>query len=135
MRTHIRHPSSFPVSIKLAADDRELVDRICNVSVAGLQVKLPHAIDEGTLVEVRITTITPVFSAAARTVWCHQTEADFEVGLHFLEPNDAFKVRMVAQICHIEEYRKSILARKGRHLTVEQAAREWIEKYADTFPS
>lgn len=123
------------MSIKLAADDRELVDRICNVSVAGLQVKLPHAIDEGTLVEVRITTITPVFSAAARTVWCHQAEADFEVGLHFLEPNDAFKVRMVAQICHIEEYRKSILARKGRHLTVEQAASEWIEKYADTFPS
>lgn len=135
MRAYIRHPSSFPVSIKLARDRHELVDQMCNVSVAGLQVKLPHAIDEGTLLDVRITTITPAFSAAARTVWCHQAEADFEVGLHFLEPNDAFKVRMVAQICHIEEYRKSTLAREGRHLTVEQAAREWIEKYADTFPS
>lgn len=135
MRNHVRYPSSLPVSIKLASGGHELVHRMCNVSVAGLRVTFPHAIDTGTLLEVRITAVTPEFSASARTVWCHKAEFDFEIGLHFLEPDDAFKVRMVAQICHIEEYRESILAREGRRLTAEQAAREWIAKYADSFPS
>jgi hypothetical protein len=41
---------------------------------------------------------------------------------------------MVEQVCHIENYRKKILAETGTVLTSEQAAKEWIFHYAKEFP-
>jgi len=44
-------------------------------------------------------------------------------------------VRMIEQICYIEHYRKEVLLNEGRRITSEQAALEWIEKYAQDFPT
>ncbi len=43
-------------------------------------------------------------------------------------------MRMVEQVCHIERYRADVLEREGRALTGEQAAEEWIKRYAEDFP-
>jgi len=42
---------------------------------------------------------------------------------------------MIEQICHIRQYRAEVLATEGRQLDGDQAAREWIQKFADDFPS
>jgi hypothetical protein len=44
-------------------------------------------------------------------------------------------VRLIEQICYIEHYRQEVLISEGRKLTSEQAALEWIEKFAQDFPS
>jgi hypothetical protein len=41
---------------------------------------------------------------------------------------------MVEQVCHIEEYKQAMLRIEQRKLTSQQAAREWIDKYAAQFP-
>jgi len=41
---------------------------------------------------------------------------------------------MVEQVCSIESYQKKIYETEGRRLTTEQAAMEWIAKYAAQFP-
>jgi hypothetical protein len=41
---------------------------------------------------------------------------------------------MVEQIYHIEQYKLRVWEQEHRQLTSEQAAAEWIKKYADTFP-
>ena len=41
---------------------------------------------------------------------------------------------MVEQICHIEQYRREVLKKEGRRLSSEEAASEWIVKYASDFP-
>ena len=43
-------------------------------------------------------------------------------------------MRMVEQVCHIEHWKKEIREKEGRELTGEQAAMEWIKKYAKDFP-
>jgi hypothetical protein len=45
-----------------------------------------------------------------------------------------FALRMVEQLCHIEQYRLEILQRDGRWLTSEAAAAEWINRFAGQFP-
>jgi hypothetical protein len=40
----------------------------------------------------------------------------------------------VEQICHIEQYKADVLLSEGRRLNGEQAALEWIEKFARDFP-
>jgi len=42
-------------------------------------------------------------------------------------------MRMIEQACHIEHYRK-VWSEKGRQLSAEEAAKEWIEQYAAAFP-
>jgi hypothetical protein len=76
----------------------------------------------------------PTFEILGRVVWCKEGSGLFDVGVEFLEPEGAFQARMVEQICHIEQYKKDVLEKEGRQLTGEQAALEWIGKYAADFP-
>jgi hypothetical protein len=48
--------------------------------------------------------------------------------------HDAFKSRMVAQVRQIQKYKK-ILEQQGRRLSIEEAAMEWISRYAADFPT
>ncbi len=42
---------------------------------------------------------------------------------------------MVEQVCYIEDYRRFVLMHEGRELSQEDAASEWIAKYAAQFPA
>ena len=46
---------------------------------------------------------------------------------------DAFRNRMEQQCHEIKQYRQSILRDSGRLLSPDEAALEWIERYAATF--
>lgn len=46
---------------------------------------------------------------------------------------EAFRARMESQCHHIEQYRQKVLIESGRELTLDEAAVEWIERYAATF--
>ena len=48
---------------------------------------------------------------------------------------DAFRLRMLNQIRQIGRYREDVLRETGRLLTPDEAALEWIERYAATFDS
>ena len=76
----------------------------------------------------------PMFETKARVVWCSAREGRFELGVAFLDPEDAFRARMVEQVCHIENYKKVVYQAEGRLPTAEEAAMEWIGKYASQFP-
>ena len=45
-----------------------------------------------------------------------------------------FIYSMVEQVCHIEQYKKEVLKNEGQGLSGEEAAVEWITKYAKDFP-
>ncbi|MFQ5518727.1 MAG: hypothetical protein ACE5E3_01865 [Mariprofundus sp.] len=45
-----------------------------------------------------------------------------------------FRSRMEAQICLIENYRKEQLIQTGRLLSRDEAAAEWITRFAADFP-
>jgi hypothetical protein len=47
----------------------------------------------------------------------------------------AFRARMDAQCEEIENYRLAVLRDEGRQLNMEQAAKEWIERFAEHFAS
>ncbi|MCB1699797.1 MAG: hypothetical protein H6985_03525 [Pseudomonadales bacterium] len=55
-------------------------------------------------------------------------ERDFEE-----ESTDAFQGRMEAQCQLIRKYRSEVLRDEGRQLSYDEAALEWIERYAEGF--
>lgn len=105
-----------------------------NVSYGGLAFTSDVRREVGEIVELRIPTVQPPFEARARIAWCRPEGDHFLVGAEFLDANDAFRSRMVQQVCAIENYRREVQQREGRVLTSREAAAEWIARYADRFP-
>jgi len=135
MRSYIRHPSDIPIEYQ--ADEKNAgisQDQLHDISPGGLSFSSARALDPGTLISIRISCVQPGFKARAQVVWCRRDSNGFLIGVAFIERGDLFRARMVEQICHIEHYRAEVLASEGRRLDGEQAAREWIQKFAVDFP-
>ena len=49
------------------------------------------------------------------------------------EAPDAFLGRMEAQCNEIRKYRQRVLENEGRRLDYDEAALEWVERYAERF--
>lgn len=131
MRTYIRHPSQFP--IELGTTDEPERERLSDVSVGGLSCHYHSALPEGQRVKIRIPVVKPPFEAEGRVVWCRPDRGRFRLGIAFNSEALAFSARMVEQVCHIERYRSHLLE-QGVELSIEDAAQDWIAKYAAHFP-
>ncbi len=136
MRQFIRHPVDVPVEIGTRSADPPSATHTHDISVGGLALRSNRPIAPGSHVDIRIAYVQPEFFAQARVAWCRpHEELGFEVGVTFLDAEDAFRARMVEQICHIEDYRQSIYRLEGRPLSPQEAAAEWIAQYAEEFPN
>lgn len=137
-REYIRHPSDIPITIEEESLPSPLSLALNNVSQGGLAFDSPKFIEVGTLVNVQIHIVKSDFKVSGVVQWCQRqspSENHFEVGIEYVDRKDAFRVRMVEQICHIEQYRREIEQKEGRPLSGEAAAIEWITKHAAEFPN
>ncbi|MGA2550649.1 MAG: PilZ domain-containing protein [Burkholderiaceae bacterium] len=134
-RQFIRHPVNIPIeAIPLLAAGPEPLLIAYSLSAGGLAFRAAGPADPGTLVHLKIDYRVLQFESDARVVWCHSSGDGTELGVEFLNSDDAFQARMVEQICHIESYRQETLEFEGRALSSEEAALEWIARFAGTFP-
>ena len=133
-RQFIRHPTEIPVEVR-PADGQVTPHRARNLSMGGLSFHSDEALTLGSVINLRISSVEPTFESEARVVWCMPVAAGFDLGVAFLSAEDAFRARMVEQVCHIESYRRKLIADEGRTLTPEAAAREWIARFAQAFPN
>lgn len=134
MRRFIRHPSDIPIKVFLrdiVYNDQEYLN---NIGVGGLSFKSRVPLDKGTIIKVKIPLVRPIFEATGRVVWCEAMKDYYNVGVEFMELDIAYRARMVEQVCHIEHYKKEMQTQEGRSLTGEEAAVEWIKKFAESFP-
>jgi hypothetical protein len=134
MRQFIRHPADIPIEVSAGDPSAQALLETRNVSLGGLAFHAERELELGLVVEIRIPCVRPAFETRARVVWCRARNGGFDLGVEFLDPKDAFRARMVEQICHIEDYRKTVHESEGRQLTGREAAMEWIAKYAAEFP-
>jgi hypothetical protein len=133
LRVYVRHPSEFPV--ELTRDGNATArERLHDVSAGGLCCRSNEAFTQGELVRVHIPVGSSGFSAEGRVAWCDGDDDEgYRVGIAFTSEVDALRTRMIEQVCHIERYHQKLIA-EGREATREQAAVEWISKYAERFP-
>ncbi|MFO1390070.1 PilZ domain-containing protein [Cellvibrio sp.] len=132
MRNYIRHPTSIPIHISAGAKSNEQVV-VSNLSAGGLSFETDIPVRVGSVVDLSIPCINPDYQGEGVIVWRRSRKPTrFEVGVRFTNDDEYFRVRMVEQVCQIEEYRQQ-LAEAGRKLTSEEAAYEWIARFAADF--
>ena len=138
MRSYIRHPSGMPISIR--PDEKDEMDggsseKMNNISYGGLSFTSQAPLIPGAMVSLSVSIPHGEVESRGRVSWCRERVDGYEIGVEFLDAGDFYTVRMVEQVCHIENYRGEELKQKGRSLSCAQAAEEWIDKYAADFPS
>jgi hypothetical protein len=136
MRKFIRHPVDVPIEVcianNIATEDQTFVS---DLSAGGLALRSQLDLEPGTIVSIKIPYIQPQFETKAKVVWCRKRQEWLELGVEFLTFDDAFRARMVEQVCYIENYKELAKRNEGRDLTNEEAAAEWISQYAKDFPA
>ena len=139
IRRYIRHPTDVPirVTLDLVDDDRDDLDdeTLTNVSLGGLSFVSRQPLQVDQIVRVSIPLLKKDQHLSEKDVWCEQSQNGYEVGIEFEGSKDVFRLRMIEQICHIEHYRKEVKLAEGRELSSEEAADEWITRYAGDFPA
>lgn len=134
MRRYIRHPADIPIEVKVRGQMTHNIHNTVNLGIGGLAFCCDRNFAVGDVVEIRIPFVHPPFNVEARVSWCKARDSSFMLGVEFLNQDDAFMTRMVEQVCHIENYQKAVYRTERRQLSPEEAAREWISKYAAQFP-
>jgi hypothetical protein len=134
-REYIRHTVNVPLEVKVVPGAPAMHNRGVNISYGGLAFSVTECLEIDDVIELRIPTVDPPFEAKARVAWCRPDGDGFLVGVEFLDSDDAFQSRMVQQVCSIENYRQEVAEKEGRALNSQEAAAEWISKYAGRFPA
>ncbi|HEX2203603.1 MAG TPA: PilZ domain-containing protein [Longimicrobium sp.] len=132
-RAFIRHTVGVPLEVRAVDEHAPHTEQSVNVSEGGLSFVSDQDLALGSIIDVRIE-VDPPFEAQARVVWKSPEGDRFCIGVEFLDAGDAFRARMVEQVCAIERYRQEVEASEGRTLTSQEAAAEWIGRYAGRFP-
>jgi len=105
-----------------------------DISAGGLCFRAKGYIKPDSIIHIKIPLKQPEFEATGIVVWCRKMGNHFEAGVHFKDQNTEFSVRMMEQVCHIEHYKNKILETEHRQLTDEEAAMEWVTRFAKDFP-
>jgi hypothetical protein len=147
MRKFIRHPSDIPIDFQIINVEQPEPRLVKDVSQGGLCFNSDKPLPLGTAIHIRIpavilpqsapeeSSLESPFDADGIVAWCNPEERGYAVGVEFTDPSTQFGMRMVQQVCHIQRYRFDVLQGEGRALTTEEAAREWVERFASAFPS
>ena len=145
MRDFIRHPIDIPIKIIKSDSENEnenedyLNHSLHDISIGGLRCLSDKPLATGAEIKIIIDLVDPVLEIPGIVIWCRAVDASsagasYELGIEYQGEKDVYRLRMVEQICHIEHYRKEVQIREGRNISSEQAAREWINKFAGEFP-
>ncbi|RYZ80903.1 MAG: PilZ domain-containing protein [Proteobacteria bacterium] len=132
MRNYLRHPTSISIEIAVIGESSAEVTAN-NLSEGGLCFVSESPVKVGSVIDLRIPHVTEDYICEGVIVWQREQQTnEFEVGVRFANDDEYNRIRMVEQVCQIEDYRQN-LAAKGRALTPDAAAIEWIERYAADF--
>jgi hypothetical protein len=145
MRKYLRHPSSIPVELTVERTPCIGQQQLANIARGGFACWVYEPLPVGATVQLRIPMIWPEYCGCGVVRWCRAAEQagepdpmkflvdnEYEVGIEF-SAHDLFKAKMVEQLCQIEDYRNRLWIEDGRIVDGEQAALEWIARYAKDF--
>lgn len=129
MRGYIRHPDSIPITVTLA-DDHRLPE---SADLPGLCCRVEQPFAPGSTVRFTLPSLPVPFTTYGRVSCCCRHGDHWLARIALPCEQTYYRLRMVEQLCQIEAYRHCVAEHQGRQLDVEQAAAEWIDRYAADF--
>jgi len=135
-RNFFRHPIQVPIRFRVPPHRGPgFFSKTEDISAGGISFYLSREFPEGTLLDVTIPLQAVKFNMIGSVAYCRQEPQSglFKIGILFHESDMTFRAKLAAEILKIEEFRKEISKRLGREVSREDAAHEWIQRYAEEF--
>lgn len=132
LQVYIRHPEEIPIELEQLS---RTLPASHSTQGLGLICHSHNMIIEGSAVELRVPFVEPSIRVSGIVNWCRNHGPGFELGIDFDNPDATMRMRMLEQLCQIHQYRLDIRAEQGRTLSPDDAAVEWIQRYAALFPN
>ena len=129
---YISHPYQVPICLE--STEAFVTNSHEPLSYGGLRCYWKDKITVGRFLQISLPELNPEFFAKSQVIWRRTIADGYELGLVFLDRNQAYKMRMLEQVCYISCYRQWIYQQEGRNMDKEEAALEWINKFAGRFP-
>jgi hypothetical protein len=136
-RNFLRHPVHVPIVIRPLRRDVAGESRSLDVSQGGLSFLWTKKLSKRALVHVTIPVKDKLFTVKGKVVYSEKNTGSvhFRTGISFADRDSAFQAKLAEETLEILEYQKKISREAGRSVSEEEAAAEWIYKYAKFFPS
>lgn len=134
-RRYIRHLLVNPLEFKVEEREEPEKAETLNVSEGGLLFTSKTKVTPGAVIQIQLPLYEKTFKIKAKVVHSRKDAVPglYRIGVEFLTYSDAFKVKLIEQIYLIEEYRVLRSLQLGKDMSLQEASREWIKKYSETF--
>ena len=107
---------------------------VARVGFVGITYVTLLPCDRGRSVRITLEEIDPNFCVSGRIAWCKKHSDGYHIAIEFPTEEECYCVRMIEQLSQIEHYRRQA-KHEGRRLNYNEAAGEWIQKFAASFPA
>ncbi|WP_286239638.1 hypothetical protein [Neptuniibacter halophilus] len=129
-KVYIRHPDEFPIELSL----QEAALTASPSSSLQLLCHSRQPFHSGEAIGIKIPSVASNLEVKGTIQSCTESQQGYVLGIGFCNQDAQMRIRMLEQLCYIQRYRRYVLTFEGRHLTEQDAALEWIDKYAHLFP-
>lgn len=130
----IKHPKRFPLKFRRLRFWQSSKIEVNQNSNTGLTFSSKEYQKPGSIIEVTIPTRKEIHHFMGKVVMVKESDESYEIGLWLINAEDAPKLRIVEQICHIELYLNDKRYKEGPFLSKEKLTEEWISRFASGFP-
>lgn len=134
-RKYYRHPISAPLKLR-AASRPAIRTETSEISLGGLSFIWQDRLERGDLVDLSIPIKDKLFEIKGRVTYCIEDypTGKFRMGILFMDSPSAFRAKLAEEALEILRYRKEQFVETGAEISEEEAARQWIQKFAKDFP-
>ena len=138
-RHFMRHPVTVAIVCRCLGHSSDEPSILQDASLGGLSFISESLFAGGDLLSVSFPARLTTAQFSGVVVWRRdffgESAAAHAYGVRFSAPEMLPRVRLLEQVCHIEAYMKIQAAQHSRQLSPNQAATEWIGRYASRFPA
>ncbi|MFC1553292.1 hypothetical protein ACFL7D_01550 [candidate division KSB1 bacterium] len=129
----IKHLSEIPLDFQVSDITQSEEIPPFGYERTGLTVTTDNEIKKGSKVKINFPLRDKIFDVHGIVEFCKKTRNRYEFGVVFRNSEDELRTRLIEQAYYIDKYRCDIEINEGRSLTGQEAAMEWIEKFAKDF--
>ena len=134
-RKFTRHPIRVPLRCRAQDRDAEIRTRAADLCDGGVSFVSRDPLPAGADVEVVFPIEDQQFALTGTVASCVHDEAAaaYRIGLSFQHPTASFRMKLAEQVLRIHELRRELTRIRGEEVSVDEAATEWIDHYAEKF--
>jgi hypothetical protein len=107
-RKFVRRPAEIPIEYEIAGNPNDSTHFTKNISFGGLCFQSSVQLEKETIIKLKFTSLNPDFQIKGRIAWTTPNNGKYDVGIEFLDNNDARLAKIIEEIIYIKNFQKQV---------------------------